>query len=359
MRAVRWHGRNDVRLETIPDPTPGPLDVVIQVAYCGVCGTDLEEYREGPIWVPVDAPNPLTGQRAPIVMGHEMAGEVVAVGREVTMLRVGDRVAPDVVLYCGRCYWCRRHQVNLCEHMAALGLHGDGGLAEYCRAPAAMCEAIPDGVTDASAALAEPLAVAVRAIRRSRLSLGESVAIVGAGAVGLLALQAARAAGAAAVFVVERSPARKELARALGAAAVFDPATDDAALELRRRTGGVGPDVVVESAGAPGTWVYATTLVRRGGRVVVIGLNSTPSSVNVTQAIVAPEIEVIGSLAHVYDEDFRAALRLLSGGSVDAERIVSHRIPLERAVDDGLERLERSRADTLKILVAVGSAATT
>src|SRR5262249_36757883 len=153
--------------------------------------------------------NPLTGKKAPIVLGHEFAGEVVAVGRDVTGLRVGDRVAPDVLIYCGRCYWCLRHQVNLCRSMAALGLSGDGGLAEYCVAPERMCERLPDGVTDAAGALAEPLAVAVRAVRRGRLSVGENVAVVGAGAVGQMAMQVARAAGAGDVFAVERSPARK------------------------------------------------------------------------------------------------------------------------------------------------------
>jgi (R,R)-butanediol dehydrogenase/meso-butanediol dehydrogenase/diacetyl reductase len=351
MRAARWHGRDDVRVEEVPDPTPGPGDVVIRVGYCGVCGTDLEEYREGPIWVPVGEPNPLTGKKAPVVLGHEFAGEVVALGRDVTRFKVGDRVAPDVLIYCGRCYWCLRHQVNLCQSMAALGLSGDGGLAEYCAAPAGMCERLPEGVSDAAGALAEPLAVAVRAVRRGRLSVGENVAVVGAGAVGQLAMQVARAAGAGAVFAVERSPARKRLAAELGAAAVFDPAEHDVADELRRLTGGVGPDLVIESAGAPGSWVYAAGLVRRGGRVVVIGLNSTPSSVNVTQTLVAPELEVIGSLAHVYDEDFRAAVRLLGDGRVDAERIVSHRVPLDGVVSDGLERLERAKAETLKILV--------
>jgi (R,R)-butanediol dehydrogenase/meso-butanediol dehydrogenase/diacetyl reductase len=215
-----------------------------------------------------------------------------------------------------------------------------------------MCERVPEGVTDAGAALAEPLAVAVRGIRRGRLLVGENVAIVGAGAVGLLAMQAARAAGAGAVFVVERSPARKRVAADLGAAVVLDPTDGDTAARLRALTGGIGPDLVIESAGAPGTWVFAASLVRRGGRVVVIGLNTTPSPVNITETLVAPEIELIGSLAHVYDEDFRAALRLLGDGRVQAERIISHRIPLEETVTGGLERLESSRDEVLKIVVA-------
>lgn len=323
---------------------------MIRVGYCGVCGTDLEEYRHGPIWVPVDRPNPLTGKKAPIVLGHEFAGEIVALGKNVTGFKVGDHVAPDVLLYCGDCYWCRRHQVNLCRNMAALGLAGDGGLAEYCAAPAAMCERVPEGVGDAAGALAEPLAVAVRAVRRGTLLVGETVAVVGAGAVGLLALQVARAAGASDVFVVERSPARMEVAAELGATAVLDPDAHTAE-RLRDLTGGVGPDLVIESAGGQGTWVFAAGLVRRGGRVVVVGLNSRPSPVNVTEAIVAPEIAVLGSLSHVYDEDFRAAVRLLGDGRVQAERLISHRVPLEEAVAGGLERLEMSKDETLKVMV--------
>jgi L-iditol 2-dehydrogenase len=151
--------------------------------------------------------------------------------------------------------------------------------------------------------------------------------------------------------VVERSPARKKIAADLGAAAVLDPGDGGTAERLRDLTGGVGPDMVIESAGGPGTWVFAASLVRRGGRIVVIGLNSTPSPVNVTDAIVAPEIEVIGSLAHVYDEDFRAAVRLLGDGRVRAEPIISHRIPLEQAVSGGLERLETAKGETLKVVV--------
>ena len=144
MQAALWHARDDVRVEEVPEPgAPGPGEVIIRVGACGICGTDLEEYRAGPLFIPVGRPNSLTGRQAPIILGHEFAGEVVEVGRGVTEFRPGDRVAPDVLLYCGTCYWCRRHQVMLCEKMAALGLSGDGGLAEYCRAPAAMCRPVP------------------------------------------------------------------------------------------------------------------------------------------------------------------------------------------------------------------------
>jgi (R,R)-butanediol dehydrogenase / meso-butanediol dehydrogenase / diacetyl reductase len=353
MRAVRWHGRRDVRVDVVPDPTgPGPDEVILDIGWCGICGTDLEEYQDGPIWVPVGEPNSLTGQMAPLTMGHEFAGTIVATGKDVRGLRVGDIVAADVVLYCGHCYWCQRHQVNLCTSMGALGLHGDGGLAEFCRVPASMCIRAPEGVSAESAALAEPLSVVVRAMRRGRLVLGESVAIVGAGAVGLLAAQAARVGGASEVFVVEPEAIRRDLATSLGASATIDPRQTDPVEELRRLTGGIGPDLVVECAGARGTAALAISLARRGGRIVIVGLNSQPAEFRITDEIVGPEREIIGSLAHVYDEDFAAAVRLLGDGRVRGEPVVSHRIGFADVISGGFERLERSKADVTKILVS-------
>src|SRR5947209_2424849 len=185
MQAALWYARDDVRVEDVPEPSaPGPGNVIIKVDACGICGTDLEEYRAGPLLIPVGEPNPLTGRKAPIILGHEFAGEVVEVGRGVTAFRVGDRVAPDVLIYCGTCFWCRRHQVSLCDKLAALGLMADGGLARYCAMPAATCIRLPNGLSSEHAALAEPLAVAVRAVRKGRLALGETVAVFGGGAIG-------------------------------------------------------------------------------------------------------------------------------------------------------------------------------
>src|SRR5260370_22793964 len=170
MKAAVWHARNDIRIDEVPEPTaPGSGEVVIQVDACGICGTDLEEYRAGPLLIPVGEPNPLTGRKAPIVLGHEFAGEVVEVGPGVTTFHAGDRVAPDVLIYCGSCFWCRRHQVSLCDKVAALGLSGDGGLAEYCKAPVSMCLKLPNGMSYEHAALAEPLSVAIRAVRKGRI----------------------------------------------------------------------------------------------------------------------------------------------------------------------------------------------
>ena len=228
MLAVRWHARGDVRVEEVPPPAPpGPGEVQLQVRWCGICGTDLEEWLSGPVFIPAAVPHPVTGARAPLVLGHEFAGVVAAAGDGVTGLVPGQRVAVDTIVSCGSCHWCRRGEVTRCPALGALGLHGDGGLAELCNAPARMCLPVPDTVADDEAALAEPLAVAVRALRRGGLRPGERVAVVGAGAVGLMAVQAAAAFGAGSVAVVEPLPERRALALRLGADRAVPP--DEAA----------------------------------------------------------------------------------------------------------------------------------
>jgi (R,R)-butanediol dehydrogenase/meso-butanediol dehydrogenase/diacetyl reductase len=350
MKAAVWHARNDIRVEEAPDPRPpGPDEVIIKVAACGICGTDLEEYRAGPLFIPVGAPNPLSGRMAPLVMGHEFAGEVVEVGGAVRDLRPGDRVAPDTLLYCGRCYWCQRHQVSLCDQLAALGLMADGGLAQLCVAPARMCLRLPNGLAYGHAAMAGPLAVAVRAVRKGRVALGESMAVFGGGTIGLLCLQAARQAGARAVYVVEPHAGRRALARQLGATDALDPTAAPVAEELRRLTG-IGPDVVIEASGATAAGPAAIEAARKGGRVVMVGLPVAAASVNFF-GLVATEKEIIGSLSHVYDEDYAAAIRLLGEGLIAVEALISDRIPLNDLLPRGLLRLEERPTETLKIIV--------
>ncbi len=351
MKAAVWHARNDIRVEDVPEPSaPGPGEVIIKVGACGICGTDLEEYRSGPLFIPVDTPNPLTGRQAPLILGHEFAGEVVEVGPGVTRYRAGDRIAPDVLITCGECYWCKRHQVTLCEKLASLGLMGDGGLAEYCKLPISMCIALPNGLAYDHAAMAEPLAVAVRAVRRGRLLAGESVAIFGGGAIGLFCLQVARAAGAGEVFVIDPLPNRRQLAQQLGASAVIDPAVADTSALLRKWTRDIGPDLVLEASGATAATGAAVRAARKGGRIVLVGLPVSAASFNFFE-VVATEKEIIGSLSHVYDEDYATAIRWLGDGRVQAAPLISARISLDNLLEEGLHRLETRAAETLKVIV--------
>jgi (R,R)-butanediol dehydrogenase/meso-butanediol dehydrogenase/diacetyl reductase len=350
MKAALWYARHDIRVEEVPEPEPpGPAEVVLKVEACGICGTDLEEYRAGPILIPVGRPNALTGRRAPIILGHEFAGEVVEVGSAVADLSPGDLITSDNTLYCGSCYWCLRHQVMLCEKLGFLGLSGDGGLAQYCKVPVSMCIKLPHSLSAEIAALAEPLSVSVRAVGKGRVALGDRVAVFGAGTIGLLLLQVAQSAGASAVYMVEPRPGRRELAMQMGATGVVDPTTSDPVEELRRHTG-IGPDVVFEASGVASVVPVAVESVRKGGRVVLVGIPVSETSFNFW-SVVATEKELIGSLAHIYDEDFATAVWLLGEGRVNVARLISDRIPLQDLVARGLQRLEQQPADTLKILV--------
>ncbi|HEY8477435.1 MAG TPA: 2,3-butanediol dehydrogenase [Chloroflexota bacterium] len=351
MRAVRWHGRHDVRVDEIPTPTPGPGEVLLRVSWCGICGTDVEEYREGPVIIPTTRPNGLTGRTAPLTLGHEFAGTVAALGPGVDHLCVGDRVVPEVVLFCGQCFFCRHHQYALCSNWAALGLHADGGLAEYAVVPAFSCARVPDTLSDEAAALVEPTEVAVRAVGKARIRLGERVAVVGGGTIGLLVLQVARAAGAGAVYLVEPRPGRRELGRELGATATLDPVDPGWMDELRQRCDGLGPDVVLECAGATETADLAIRAARKGGRIVLVGL--VPDRVPISALdILVGEKQVFGTIQHHYDEDLPVALQLLAEGKVHATPLITARIGLDEVVQKGFLALADPTQDHLKILVS-------
>jgi (R,R)-butanediol dehydrogenase/meso-butanediol dehydrogenase/diacetyl reductase len=344
MLAVRWHGRFDVRVEDGPEtPPPGPGEVTVAPSWCGICGTDVEEWQHGPSFIPVDAPHPLTGGCAPITLGHEFGGVVVDVGPAVTELAIGERVAVDTLVYCGSCRWCLRGEVVRCPQVGFVGIHANGGLAERCTVPARMCLPLPSGVPDEAGALAEPLAVAARALRRGAMAAGDAVAIVGGGSVGLLALQAALALGAREVHVVEPLEARHELALRLGASSVRTPA----------EAGELACDVSLECAGAPPALGVALETLERGGRCVLVGLHDRPVELR-PLGIVAQELSLIGSFSHVYHRDLRLALDLIGRGRIELEPLISDRIPLADAVDRGLHALREAPHEHLKILVGMG-----
>ncbi len=355
MKAAVWHKRKDIRIESFPDPGPLAADGVrVQVSWCGICGTDLEEYLYGPLFIPAERPNPLTGRTAPMVMGHEFVGLVNEVGSGVRDLQPGDRVAVDTLLHCGECFFCKQHLVHLCERLAIMGLSTDGGLAEFVNAPRYMCFKYPPTLPDAHAALAEPASVAVRAVRRGRLTEGETVAIIGAGAIGLLTLEVARAMGAQRVIVIEPAGNRRAIALELGAFAAVDPQEEDPVSAVRRLTGGLGADVVFECGGNVRTMEMSPLVARKRGRVVLVGLHDAPVPMQLI-SVVTGEQELIGSFSHVYDEDFGPAVDLLSTGRITAEPLITARIGLDDLVPRGLEELAACKTRHLKILVSPNS----
>lgn len=346
MRALRWHGPRDLRLEDVEDPgAPGPDEVRVAVEWCGICGTDVEEYTDGPLVIPVE-PHPLTGLTLPMIVGHEVSGRVEAVGSGVD-LEPGRLIALDGYLYCGSCRACRRHQVNLCERWAHIGMSHPGGLAERMVVPAAMAIPATGGIAGDHLALAEPCSVAVRALRRAEPRPGERIAVIGAGTIGLAVLQVARTGGAGEIVVVDPIASRREIAGGLGADAVV--------AGLDRLAAEPGDfDIVVDCTGANSVPNAAMYLTRPGGRILLVGFPPHPGTLDY-KTLLLKELSLIASVGHVYDEDFATAVRLLCSGRIDAAPLISHRIPLERAVSDGIERLAGpGRAEALKILVRPG-----
>jgi (R,R)-butanediol dehydrogenase / meso-butanediol dehydrogenase / diacetyl reductase len=353
LRAARWHGREDIRVEDVPAPRPGSGELLLRVSWSGICGTDVEEYLHGPLIIPTEVPNGLTGRTAPLVLGHEFVGTVAAIGNGVSQFSVGERVAPEVVLFCGQCYYCRRHEYALCLNWAALGLHADGGLAEYAVVPAFSCVRLPESLSDEEGALVEPTEVAVRAVRKSELRLGESVAVVGGGTIGLLVLQVACSAGASSAYLIEPRSARRELGLTLGATMAFSPDQSDWQEALRGACSGVGPDVVFECAGAADTADLAIHIARKGGRIVLVGIHPERVLLSTLEVILG-EKRLVGSVQHHYDDDLPAAVQMIAEGKVRVGPLVSAREPLERVVAGGFRALIEHPDQHLKILIGPG-----
>lgn len=348
MKAAVYHGRRAVRVEKVPDPGyPGDGELVLQVLRAGICGTDVHEYVHGPHQIPLTRRHPSSGHQGPVVLGHEILGRVLAAGSGAAFER-GQRVVPGAGRWCGRCGWCRANLTNLCMSYYTFGLQADGGLAEMVTVPAEMCRPVRENCPDETAVLAQPLAVAVHAISQSSLSAGDSLAVIGAGGIGAFILVAARARGLGPVFAVDVSPGRLTTASRLGAEAVVDARTTDAATRLRGLTDGLGVDVAIEASGTEAGLTSALAGVRRGGRVLLVGLQSARRSLDLHR-LVMDEIELKTSSAHVCDVDLPAALEMLTRLEL-ASAVVDRVIALEDLVPAGLLPMAEGRVQG-KVLV--------
>ncbi|MCH8825829.1 MAG: alcohol dehydrogenase catalytic domain-containing protein [Chloroflexi bacterium] len=349
MKALVYHGNRDLRLESVPDPRLGNDEVTIHVDYCGICATDIEEYLYGPIFMSGDEPNPVTGKKIPIISGHEITGSIHDVGRDVHNLAVGDRVIVNGVLTCKTCFWCKRGETTQCPSMAAVGFNIDGGLADYISWPASQVIRLPYNVSSEQAALAEPASVALHAVRRSRLQLGETTAVLGVGAVGMLVMQAAKAIGGK-VFAVDKRKMSLDLAKTLGADAVINSDEADAGQALLDLTGGVGPDVVIDAAGGKDTPELAMKWARRGGRVVLVAIYTQRPEFDFNR-VVSTEVEVLGSLAY-QQRDMDEVVRMLANDSLKTLPLISDRIRLDEVIDKGFARMLAPTKDVFRILVS-------
>jgi L-iditol 2-dehydrogenase len=350
MMAVLLYGPRDMRMERIPCPdAPGPGMALLRVTAVGVCGSDLHTYMDGRIgdWV----------VETPLVLGHEFGAVVETVGPDAfdgnfdALLR-GTRVAVDPAQPCGRCEMCEQGHPNLCHRLHFCGLYPDGGsLCEYMLMPAHCCFPIPDSIDDASAAMLEPLGIALHAVDLAKLHVADSVAILGAGPIGLLLLQVARLAGAAPIYVIDQFAWRLELAARYGAYPI-NFAEVDPVQTVMQATGGRGVDVALEAAWADQSVQQAADMARMGGRLVLVGIPG-PDKLEMKHSTARRKgltIRISRRMKHVYPR----AIKLVENGSIDLIGIVSHRFPLTGT--PGAYELNVAYADKVnKIVIDVSS----
>src|SRR5438128_7474912 len=324
MRALRFHAAKDIRIEEVSGPPdPGVGEVVVRVATCGICGTDLHEYVAGPIVTPVE-PHPLTGASNPQILGHEFAGDVVATGAGVTTVAEGDRVAVMPLAYCGDCFYCRRGLQHLCATMGCVGLsHAWGGMAEFAAVAEYQVVRLPETVDYRQGALIEPTAVAAYGVERAGVAPGDSVLVTGAGPIGALAALCARSAGASTVYVSEPNAARRARAEALDVATVLDPTSVDLPGLLHEETDGLGVDVAIECSGHPNGFASAVRSLRRRGTLAQTGLFVGEASVE-PMLWALNDLTIVGTWCYwVYDFDRIAAQ--ICGGSLTVARGITIR----------------------------------
>ncbi|MCQ8828720.1 2,3-butanediol dehydrogenase [Streptomyces malaysiensis] len=352
MRAARFHGRGDIRIEEIPEPAVRPGTVKIKVDWCGICGTDLHEYLDGPIFCPVPGePHPMTGETSPVVLGHEFAGTVAEVAPDVDGLGVGERVTVEPRLVCRSCPPCLAGHHNSCDRAATIGLAGGGGgLAEYIVVDRELVFPLGELTTE-TGALIEPLAVAHHAVARAGIAPGARAVVFGAGPIGLLIVALLEATGAGHITVVEPSAGRRGRALEAGADVAIDPLAENVDECVRRLTGGAGADVAFECAGVDSALAGCVAAVRARGTVVNVAIRSHPATLDMIP-LVLKEVRLVGTIC--YAGDHRPVIDLLRAGRLSVDRFITGRIDLEDLVEGGFQALLDGTGDHIKILVRPG-----
>ena len=352
MRAAVYHGHKDVRIEEVPVPVPGEKEVLIRVDYAGICGTDRHEYV-GPNFIPTVRPHRLTGRVAPLIMGHEFSGRIEKLGKEVTGWKVGERVTANGSLTCGRCEACRSGRFNVCQKLGFLGVSDDGAFAEYVTVEADKLFAIPEGVSQRQAAVAEPLACGIHATNLLGNIAGKDVLILGPGIIGLSAFFGAKYAGAGRILVSGIGDYRRELIEKYGGEYV-DVSKEDLLSYMDQWSHGKLADIVYECIGAEQTLDQAIRLTKPGGKLMVMGVFGKRPSVDMDTLQEAERV-LYTSQAHV--DEIRTALLYIQEGKIRPEELITREVSLDTLVEDGFEYLLEHGPEQIKVLIRIGEEA--
>lgn len=322
MKAVRLEATGKLLLSEVEKPVPGPGELLVRIEACGICGTDRHLFHgEFP-------------SKPPVTLGHEFAGIIEAVGTGVTDFRPGMRVTGDPNIACGRCEECRRGRVNLCRNLRAIGIHRDGGFADYVCMPQSQAFALPVDLDPLHGAFCEPLACCIHGVDLGGIKTGASVVVLGGGLIGLLTVQLARLAGATRIVLVTRNAEKRRLAESLGATATVDPGDRDIIARIVGEDGLLpsGADVVFECAGVVETMQQAPCLARRGGTAVILGVMPQGETIEIEPFdLLFREVALVSSFINPFTHG-RAA-DLIASGRIKVEPLISRRIGLDEAPD--------------------------
>ncbi len=341
MKALQLQEYNRFEYIEVPEPQVETNSVLVRVGACGICGSDVHGMDGS------------TGRRIPpIIMGHEAAGTIAKVGSGITEWKAGDRVTFDSTVYCGECYFCTRGEINLCDNRRVLGVScGDyrqhGAYADFVAVPQRILYRLPEGMSFEHAAMVEPVSIAFHGVNNIPKTLGESVAVIGSGMIGLFVIQAVRLAGYGKVIAVDLDENKLKLAKQLGADYTLKSNSCDVVAEIQRLTGGRGADTALEAVGIAPTVDLAIRCVKKGGAVGLIGNLSSKIEFPL-QAVVTREIRIYGSCAS--KGDYPACLEMIARGAIKVDPVISAVIPLSEA-PSWFQRLHKGEPGLMKVIV--------
>ncbi|KAG8527782.1 uncharacterized protein KY384_007936 [Bacidia gigantensis] len=383
MKAVRFHGKEDIRIDEIPIPVCGKGQVKVKPAFAGICGSgtiisahigtptilesladmfifcpDLHEFLGGASLIPV-VPHPITNEQAPLTLGHEFSGTIKEVGEGVDDIKVGDRVTVQPIIYDGTCAACKEGYINCCESNGFVGLSGwGGGLSEYCVVPRASVYTVPESIPlDVAAyfieavlalALVEPLAVGWHAVKRSPFKKGDAALVLGGGPIGLAVILALKAKGADNIIVSEIAPMRKDYAKQFGADHVVDPSKEDIVVRVKEICGGVGVNIVYDAAGVQPALDAAILALRARGTFVNIAVWEK-------KATIWPRERTYMGITTYLEGDYREVLDAIESGSMQPGSMITKKIKMADVVEEGFKCLINEKDRQVKVMIDLSS----
>ncbi|MCJ1456333.1 hypothetical protein MMC28_006694 [Mycoblastus sanguinarius] len=351
MKALRFHGQRDIRLDDVEIPQCGRGQVKVKPAFVGICGTDLHEYLGGANIMPT-TPHPITNEKVPLTLGHEFSGVIEEVGEDVHDIKVGARVTVQPIIYDGTCGACKEGFINCCDNNGFVGLSGwGGGLSEHVVVPRKAVYEIPNSVSMEVAALVEPLSVAWHAVNISPFKKGDSVLILGGGPIGLAVIQALKAKGAEKIIVSEIAPRRKEFAKKFGAHYVLDPTKDDVVTRVREICDGSGANVAFDAAGVQAGLDQAIQAIRARGTLVNIAIWEKTATIT-PNWLVFRERKYMG-VATYQEGDFQDVLDAIASGRLKPESMITRKIQMDEVEEKGFKALIKDKDNHVKILIEV------